>query len=76
MLDSDQGLLSAWIDEIIVDQLRLNIEPVIEWTTNNTIEQIPSEDQDLFRERSIDKEIRTRCSSYEIESTLLHWEWD
>ena len=44
MLDSDQSLLSAWIDEIIVDQLRLNIEPVIEWSTNNMIEQIPSED--------------------------------
>ena len=76
MLDSDQGLLSAWIDEIIVDKLRLNIEPVIEWTTNNMIEQIPSEDQDMFREGSLDKEIRTRCSSYEIERTFLHREWN
>ena len=76
MLDSDQGLLSTWTDEIRIDLLRLNIEPVIEWTTNNMIEQIPSEDQDMFREGSLDKEIRTRCSSYEIESTLLHWEWN
>ena len=66
MIDNDQDLISAWIDEIRIDQLRLNIEPVVEWITNNMIEQIPSEDQDMFREGSLDKEIRTRCSSYEI----------
>ena len=42
MENSDQDLISAWIDEIRIDQLRLNIEPVVEWTTNNMIEQIPS----------------------------------
>ena len=76
MIDNDQDLISAWIDEIRVDPLRLNIELVVEWTTNNMIEQIPSEDQGMFREGSLDKERRTRCSSYENESTFLHWEWD
>ena len=73
MLDSDQGLLSTWTDDIRIDQLRLNIEPAVEWTTNNMIEQIPSEDQDMFSAGSLDKEKRTRCSSYKIESTFLHW---
>ena len=38
MIDNDQDLISAWIDEIRVDPLRLNTEPVVEWATNNMIE--------------------------------------
>ena len=40
MLDSDQGLLSAWIDEIIVDQLNIQSELINSDLINSAAYQV------------------------------------